>query len=510
MKRKIYVFDTTLRDGEQVPGAKLNLEEKLVVAEQLIKLKVDMMEVGFPSSSKGDFEAVKEISKRFGQDAVIVGLGRAIESDIDAIYQSVKYAQNPMIHIVLGSSDIHANKKFSKSKDEIIQMGASAVAYAKKYMSSVQYSLEDASRSDIDYMWKTIEAVVNAGATIINIPDTVGYAVPETFGQTIAEIKRRLMEFNQDIILSVHCHNDTGLATANSMAAIRNGANKVECTINGIGERAGNASLEEIVTSIHLHPDYYDAYTDINKKEIYKTSRIVSRTMGLDVQVNKAITGENAFAHSSGIHQDGLLKSKNVYEIIDPVEIGANEMELVLTARSGQHAFFHIIEKMGYEIEKMNKSDIYNRFIIMADQKKEVYENDIVELIESCGNYSITKQPLYRVKNYSVEKKGNGYRGVVEITKGNEQFVGECKGEQFVDTIFQATMKAFNQKNNDAVQIIEYRSHQIGDISKSMSKVSVQMSCNHNLLDAKAIDEDYMKACIMACVNGVNKSILRK
>jgi len=421
--RKIYVFDTTLRDGEQVPGAKLNLEEKLCIAKQLDLLQVDFMEAGFPSSSEGDFKAVKEISK-IVKNSSIVGLGRAVESDIDAIYESIKYAQNPMIHIVLGSSGVHMSKKFQKSSDQILEMGVNAVRYAKKYLSQVQYSLEDASRSDFEYIWKTIEAVVKAGATCVNIPDTVGFAVPELFGDLIYKVHDRLMNVNPEVLLSVHCHNDTGLATANTLAAVRNGANKVECTINGIGERAGNTSLEEVVMGIKLHPEYYNGFTDINSIMIYNTSRLVSRTMGLDVQVNKALVGENAFAHSSGIHQDGLLKSKDVYEIITPEEIGAPPMDIVLTARSGKHAFSYVANKLGFCIPEENLEIVHAKFLRLADEKKEVYDNDVIDLLTS--EEAAKEVKMVEDKKIS-EDEASAVNGITEgnsITAGNRIIEG--------------------------------------------------------------------------------------
>lgn len=338
--RKVYVLDTTLRDGEQVPGAKLNLYEKLQIAQQLKKLNVDIIEAGFPASSRGDFEAVRKIASAMGTGGpAVTALARAVQSDIDAVYESVRFAGRPLIHIVLGTSDIHVEKKFRRSKEAVLEMGVNAVKYAKSLLPEVQYSTEDASRSDFEYLWTTIEAVVKAGATVINIPDTVGYAVPEEFGQLINKINYRLKNLNEKVLLSVHCHNDTGLATANTLMAVKNGADKVECTINGIGERAGNAALEEVVMGMKLRPEYYGAFTGINTKEIKVTSKLVSNLMGLDVQVNKAITGENAFAHSSGIHQDGLLKSREAYEIIRPEDVGVEEMELILTARSGLACF---------------------------------------------------------------------------------------------------------------------------------------------------------------------------
>ncbi len=507
MSRKIYVLDTTLRDGEQVPGAKLNLEEKLEVAKQLVRLKVDMMEVGFPSSSKGDFEAVREISQVVGQDMIVTALGRAVRSDIDAIYESIRGAANPMIHIVLGSSGVHMEKKFRKTPEQVMEMGVEAVKYAKKLMPQVQYSLEDASRSSFDYMWKTIEAVVKAGATIINIPDTVGFAVPEEFGRLIYNINDRLMNLNPNVILSVHCHNDTGLATANTLAAVRNGANKVECTINGIGERAGNTSLEEVVMGIKLHPDYYKAYTTVETREIYRTSRLVSATMGIDVQVNKAITGENAFAHSSGIHQDGLLKSKEVYEIIEPEDIGAPPMELVLTARSGRHAFMHIVEKFGYEVVEEKIPEIYEAFLAMADQKKEVYDYDVVTLMESYPKSYFNKQKnvaMWELVDFQVITNTLFPTATVKMKKDKEVFIESQHGEGAVDALYSAIIAATNLP----IQLQEYRIHNIARGKESLGKVSIQINCKDKVYQGKAIEKDIIKASGVALINAINKMIV--
>ena len=505
MSRKIYVLDTTLRDGEQVPGAKLNLNEKLEIARQLVSLKVDMMEVGFPSSSKGDFEAVKAISQIVGKDVMVTGLGRAVKSDIDAIYESLRGAENPMIHIVLGSSNVHMEKKFSKSPAQVLEMGIDAVKYAKSLMPQVQYSLEDASRSDFEYMWQTIEAVVKAGATIINVPDTVGFAVPEEFGRLIYKINDRLMNLNPNVILSVHCHNDTGLATANTLAAIRNGANKVECTINGIGERAGNTSLEEVVMGIKLRPEYYRGKTSINIEEIYKTSRMVSAIMGLDVQVNKAITGENAFAHSSGIHQDGLLKSKEVYEIITPEEIGAPPMEIVLTARSGKHAFSYVTKKLGYNIPEIIESEVYKSFLAMADQKKEVYDSDIIILLEGYSEITNNKQiKLWQLKEFEVTTSSQMQVATVKLQKGKIMTTHSENGEGAVDALYSAIIKAVNQR----IDLMEYRIHNLGRGKESLGKVVVQIKHEGKLYQGKAIEKDVMKASGIALINAINKILV--
>lgn len=499
--RKIYVFDTTLRDGEQVPGAKLNLKEKMEIAKQLELLNVDFMEVGFPSSSEGDFNAVKEISKIIKRSTV-VGLGRAVESDIDAMYESLKYAENPMIHIVLGSSGIHASKKLKKTPEQVMELGVNAVKYAKKYISNIEYSLEDASRSDFEYMWKTIEAVVKAGATCINIPDTVGIAVPEQFGKLIYNIHERLMNLNPNVLLSVHCHNDTGLATANTLAAVKNGANKVECTINGIGERAGNTSLEEVAMGIKLHQEYYNAYTDLNYKALYETSRIVSGTMGLDVQVNKAIVGENAFAHSSGIHQDGLLKSKDVYEIINPEEIGAPPMEIVLTARSGKHAFNYVANKLGFTIPETELSSVHEKFLKLADVKKEIYDNDIIGILEGMDNVlSNSKHHLWILKDFQVIANLDMPTATVRMAMGNIDKKISNTGKGAIDALYGAIIETVDLP----VKLIDYRINSLGRGKESLGKVVVQIQIGKAIYYGKAIEQDVIYASALALVNAINK-----
>lgn len=505
MSRKIYVFDTTLRDGEQVPGAKLNLNEKLEVAEQIAKMKVDMMEVGFPSSSQGDFEAVRAISRKIGQDVWIAALGRAVQADIDCIYESIREAENPLIHIVLGSSDVHVAKKFRKTPEQVIEMGVGAVKYASSLLPQVQYSLEDASRSEFEYLWQTIEAVVKAGATIINVPDTVGFAIPEEFGKLIYRINDRLKNLDPQVMLSVHCHNDTGLATANTLAAVKNGADKVECTINGIGERAGNTSLEEVVMGISLHPAYYGGHTTVDTRKIYETSRMVSATMGLDLQVNKAITGENAFAHSSGIHQDGLLKSKDVYEIMDPETIGAPAMEIVLTARSGRHAFMHVTQRLGFDIPAESVAEIYQQFLTMADAKKEIYDNDVLTLLKNSGVPSRGNSPeLWQLVDYELNVTSGLPAATVKLARGEKEVMISHSGSGVIDALYGAIMEAVGAP----IELIDYRINSLSRGKGSLGKVTAQIRCDDQLFSGKAIEQDVMRASALALVNAVNKMLL--
>ncbi|MBN1799229.1 MAG: 2-isopropylmalate synthase [Spirochaetales bacterium] len=381
MNKRIIIFDTTLRDGEQVPGAKLDCRQKLIIARQLVRLGVDVIEAGFPASSPGDREAVTRIAKEI-KGPIITGLARAVKSDIDALWQAVRHAKRPRIHIVLGASDIHVHEKLNINRDQCLKMGVEAVRYAKSLTYDVEYSTEDASRSDFDYLCRVIETVIKAGATVINIPDTVGYAIPDEFGRLIRRIRKRVPAAAK-VGLSVHCHNDLGLATINTLTAVKNGVDQVEVTVNGIGERAGNAALEEVAAILNTRTDYYKSCTNINLREITPTSRLVSRLMNIPVQPNKAIVGGNAFCHSSGIHQDGILKSRANYEIIAPEAVGVQRHSFVLTARSGKHAVRHRLQELGFELPEQQFRDLHRRFLQLADERKQVSDDDLLMLVNS-------------------------------------------------------------------------------------------------------------------------------
>ena len=380
MSRKIHIFDTTLRDGEQVPGAKLNKKQKIEVALQLAKLNVDVIEGGFPCSSPGDLQAVKAISQQV-KGPVIAALARAVKEDIDLAWEAVREAEQPRIHVFLGSSDIHIKKKLRRDRDSALEMAVEAVKYAKSLCREVEFSTEDGSRTDFGFLCRIIEAAIRAGADVINVPDTVGYAVPEEFGDLIRRIRETVPSIDR-VRLSVHCHDDLGLGVANSMAAIRNGADQVECTINGIGERAGNASLEEIVMLLKTRFASYQATTDVDTTEIFRTSRMVSRLMNIPVQPNKAIVGSNAFAHSSGVHQDGVLKDRTTYEIMSPEDLGIKQHSIVLTARSGRAALKHRLGELGFSLQPEIFERVYNRFIDVADRKKEIASQDLQSIVE--------------------------------------------------------------------------------------------------------------------------------
>lgn len=379
---KVYIFDTTLRDGEQVPGCKLDTDQKVIVAQQLEALGVDIIEAGFPISSPGDFEAVVAVSKAV-KYPTICALTRAVEKDIDSAAEALRYAKRGRIHTGIGTSDNHINYKLRSTREEILERAVAAVSYAKKYQEDIEFYAEDAGRTDNVYLAQVCEAVIKAGATVLNIPDTTGYCLPEEYGAKIRFLRENVKGI-EGVILSTHCHNDLGLATANSIAGVQHGARQIECTINGVGERAGNTSLEEVVMILKQHP-YLNLDTSVNTKLLYPTSRLVSESMGMPVQPNKAIVGANAFAHSSGIHQDGVIKRRDTYEIIDPLEVGVDHSKIVLTARSGRAALAYRAKNIGYNLSKVELDQVYNLFLEVADRKKEVQDNDLHDIIATIG-----------------------------------------------------------------------------------------------------------------------------
>jgi len=386
-KEFVKIFDTTLRDGEQVPGCKLNTKQKIKIAKRLDELGVDVIEAGFPISSPGDFKSVEEISK-IVKNATVCALSRAVKKDIEVAGLALKHAKNPRIHTGIGTSDTHIKFKFNSTKDKIIEQGYNAVKFAKKFVNDVEFYAEDAGRTDNNFLAKVCEKMIEAGATVLNIPDTTGYCLPYEYGEKIKFLKENVKNIEKAII-SCHCHNDLGLATANSIYGALNGARQIECTINGIGERAGNTSLEEVVMIMRQH-SYLKLDTKVNSKLLFDTSNMVSDEMGMPVQPNKAIVGANAFAHSSGIHQDGVIKKRETYEIINPLEVGVNESAIVLTARSGRAALAYRAKKVGFELSKMELDIVYSEFLKFADKKKEVSDNDIPKIIKNSNLKSVT------------------------------------------------------------------------------------------------------------------------
>jgi len=382
---QVQIFDTTLRDGEQVPGCKLDTNQKLVIAERLDLLGVNVIEAGFPVSSPGDFMSVTEISKII-KNATVCGLTRAVENDIKVAAEALKYAKFPRIHTGIGTSDSHIKFKFNSTREKVIERAINAVAYSKTFVEDVEFYAEDAGRTDNEFLAKVCEAVIKAGATVLNIPDTTGYCLPDEYGAKIKYLRENVRGI-ENVILSCHCHNDLGMATANSIAGVINGARQIECTINGIGERAGNTALEEVVMVLKQHP-YLNLETSVNTKLLYDTSILVRESMGMPVQPNKAIVGANAFAHSSGIHQDGVIKNRETYEIMDPEDVGVTESAIVLTARSGRAALAYRAKKVGYELTKVQLDVAYDAFLVTADKQKEVKDEDIHNIMKEVHKIS--------------------------------------------------------------------------------------------------------------------------
>ncbi|MFL0095915.1 2-isopropylmalate synthase [Tenacibaculum maritimum] len=382
---KVQIFDTTLRDGEQVPGCKLDTNQKLIIAERLDFLGVDIIEAGFPVSSPGDFTSVNEVAKLV-KNASVCGLTRAVKKDIEVAAEALKVAVKPRIHTGIGTSDFHIKYKFNSTQEEVIKRAKEAVGYAKKFVEDVEFFAEDAGRTSNEFLAKVCEEVIKSGATVLNIPDTTGYCLPEEYGAKINYLKEHVKDIDK-VTISCHCHNDLGLATANSIAGIMNGARQIECTINGIGERAGNTALEEVVMVLRQHP-YLNLHTNINTKLLYDTSMMVREKMGMPVQPNKAIVGANAFAHSSGIHQDGVIKHRETYEIMNPEDVGVNETSIILTARSGRAALAYRAKKIGYELTKIQLDAAYKTFLSFADKQKEVIDNDIHLIMKEVNKVS--------------------------------------------------------------------------------------------------------------------------
>jgi len=497
MSDRVYIFDTTLRDGEQSPGNTMNTQEKIRVAKQLEALGVDIIEAGFPIASEGDFDAVRKIAS-IVKNSEIAGLARANNEDIDRAWEAIKIAEKPRIHTFISTSDIHLKYQFRKTRDEILKIAVDAVKRAKSYTPNVEFSAMDATRSDWDYLCKVFAEVIDAGATTINVPDTVGYAVPDEFGKLIKYIVDHVPNISQATI-SVHCHNDLGLAVANSIAAIQNGARQVECTINGIGERAGNASLEEIAMIIRTRKDLFDVKTGIITEKIYPTSRLITSITGVAVQPNKAIVGANAFAHESGIHQDGLLKAKMTYEIMTPESVGIPKSSLVLGKHSGRHAFRDRIESLGYTLTDKELNNAFKRFKALSDVKKYVYDEDIeliimdelykvpekyklVYLHVSCGNYTI---PTATVK---LEIDGNIYQDV-------------GVGDGPVDATYKIIKKIV--KTNS--KLLKFSVNSITKDMDAQGEVLVKLEEKGKIAIGKGADTDIIVASAKAYINALNR-----
>jgi 2-isopropylmalate synthase len=504
-KDKVIFFDTTLRDGEQSPGASLNLKEKLLVANQLETLGVDVIEAGFPASSPGDFEAVKSISQQIKMSSV-AGLCRSTEKDIKVCWDAVKYAKKPRIHTFLATSDLHIERKLQKTRTQVLEMAVKAVKYAKSLCKDVEFSAEDAGRSDINYLCEVVEAVINAGASTINIPDTVGYTTPVEFGAKIAEIKKRVPNINKAII-SVHCHNDLGLAVANSLSAIENGTRQVECTINGIGERAGNASLEELVMALKVRPHYYNVICSIKTKELYNASRLVSRLTGIAVQVNKAIVGANAFAHESGIHQDGILKARETYEIMHPADVGVPESSLILGKHSGRHAFYKKVKDLGYKLSTKESEKLFEKFKVLSDKKKSVFDDDIIALVEE---YTAQGKEIFTLDYLSVTSGTGIPTATVKISKNQnskiEMFKEAACGSGPIDAVYKAVDKIIQMD----IKLAEFSLRAVSSGEDALGEVFLKVNYNGNVYSGRGTSTDIIESGAKAYMQAINKAYQRR
>ncbi|MDP8260431.1 MAG: 2-isopropylmalate synthase [Candidatus Gygaella obscura] len=499
MNNKVYIFDTTLRDGEQAPGASLNEQEKLEIAFQLERLGVDIIEAGFPISSKGDFNSVKLVASSL-KKTKICALARATKKDIDAAALALKPAVSARLHVFLATSKIHMKYKLKKAEEEILRLAVESVKYAKKKFSDVEFSPEDASRTDKSFLYKVVEAVIDAGATTVNIPDTVGYVEPEEFGTLIHDIFNNVFNIHKAIV-SVHCHNDLGLAVGNSLSAVKNGARQVECTINGIGERAGNAAMEEIVIAIKTRQDIFKQLkTNIDTKSITKVSRIVSKLTGFPVAPNKAIVGANAFRHESGIHQDGVLKERSTYEIIRPEDVGFKEESLVLGKHSGRHAFKERLKSLAIKLSDKDLERAFSMFKHLADKKKTVYDDDLIAIVNEQIRHIQDRWQLVSFKITS----GTGLtpQAEVRLKYKNKEMSKISSGDGPVDACCKAIDKITGKKS----KLLEYKLGAVTSGKDALGEVNVRVRVNKDIIIGRGTSTDVIEASIKAYLNAINKS----
>ncbi len=499
MNNRVYIFDTTLRDGEQSPGCSMNFEEKIRMARQLERLQVDVIEAGFPIASEGDFESVREIAKQV-RGCSIAALSRATLRDIDRAWEALKYAANPRIHTFIATSDIHLQFKLKKSREQVLDDAIKAVRHAKSLCHDVEFSCEDGSRSDIDYICKIVEAVIAEGATVVNIPDTVGYAIPDEYGKIIRTILERVPNIGKAVV-SVHCHDDLGLAVANSLAGVLNGARQVECTINGIGERAGNASLEEIAMAIRTRHEKIGVSTDINTEEIYKSSRLLTTLTGMHVQRNKAIVGENAFAHEAGIHQDGMLKNAITYEIMTPQTVGIKHSTLVLGKHSGRHALKQRYSELGYELSQEDLDTVYTLFTKIADEKKEVFDDDLIAILQD--EITSTK-PFYSLENLQVTSGLNVVpTAMVGLRRNNETLQDSSTGDGPVD----AAYRAIERITGISGQLLDYSIKSVAWGHDAIGEVFVKIAIDGYVFNGRSASTDVITGSVKAYLNAINHAV---
>ena len=498
MDEKIIIFDTTLRDGEQAPGASLNQKEKLDIAYQLEKLGVDVIEAGFPVSSPGDFESVKRIAREIKRP-VICALARATPRDIHTAYQAIKPARHARIHVFLATSKIHMKYKLKKAEDEILRLAVKAVKGARNICDDIEFSPEDASRTEKEFLYRVVEAVIKAGAETINIPDTVGYSEPEEFGNLIRSLRENVPNINNAVI-SVHCHNDLGLAVANSLSAVKNGARQVECTVNGIGERAGNASMEELVMGLKVRKDTFGLTTSIKTKEIYKTSRLVSALTGFAVAPNKAVVGLNAFRHESGIHQDGVLKKRATYEIIHAEDVGFKVESLVLGKHSGRHAFRERLKKLGYKLNESEVKEVFEKFKLLADKKKQVFDDDLAALV--LENIEGRVPEAWRLDTFLISS-GSRIVPTAKITLiSKEKTFEDCSsGDGPVDACY----KTIEKMTKIRCRLLDYSIRSVTKGEDALGEVNVRLASGGAQISGRASSTDIIEASIKAYLQAVNK-----
>lgn len=499
-ENRIVIFDTTLRDGEQSPGIHLNVKEKLEIARQLARLGVDVIEAGFPISSSGDFEAVSVIARTV-KGPVIAGLSRALRGDIERCWEAVKEAEKPCIHVFIGTSSVHRESIMGKSEKEILKMAVDAVKIAKDLTPNVEFSPMDASRTGFDFLCEVIEKTIDSGATTVNIPDTVGYALPDEFGNLIKKITENVANINK-AILSVHCHDDLGLAMANSLAAILGGARQVECAINGLGERAGNLSLEEIVMALKARRDSLGFTTGIDTKEIYRTSRLVSHLTGMTIAPNKAIVGENAFAHSSGIHQDGILKKRETFEIMTPTSVGFKESKIILTSRSGRHAVRHRLKELGYELNKNELARIYASFNELADKKKEVFDEDLETIVQ--GEISTISESFHLKYIHVASGSQTVPTATVKLEKAGVIFEDAACGDGPVDAAYRTIDRITKVKG----ELLDYSLRAVTSGKDALGEVTVKVKDGSNIVTGRGSSTDIIEASARAYIKAVNKIVL--
>ena len=500
MASRIKIFDTTLRDGEQTPGVSLNIQEKLEIAKQLVRLGVDVIEAGFAISSPGDFLAVKTVAENV-KGATITSLSRAMEKDIDRAWEAVCNAESPRIHTFIATSDIHMKYKLKMSEDEVLERAVAMVKYAKKYCSDVEFSAEDASRSRTAFLYRIIEEVIKAGATVVNIPDTVGYASPEEFGLLIKGIRENVPGIDKADI-SVHCHNDLGLAVANSLAALRNGATQLECTVNGLGERAGNASVEEMIMGMNTRRDYYgDIVHNIDTKQIYRTSKLVSSLTGVSVQPNKAIVGANAFAHESGIHQHGVLAEKSTYEIMTPESIGLSQNRMVLGKLSGKHAFEERLKEMGYTLAPEEIGRAFEKFKELADKKKTVLDRDIEALVEEKVS---EVAEVYKLDSFQINS-GNKViaTATVSLYKDGVPMMEAATGDGPINAAFKAVERTVGFE----LELQDYSLKGVTEGADALGEATVRVSKDNRIFVGRGVSTDVIEASVKAYINAINRVV---